>query len=576
MGERKEIKLEQAIGKLYNGGRVSFDSLIPGAGYVCKKIPGQKYHKAEDDGGFYTVPLTWETLVEVLAGFKSEGIKVDFSDEVKAALPSERPAKFAKGANVDQLARIGNAVLKPRTAPWEHQHRGFHWALYKRRAMLDMDMGTGKSKVIVDLICHLGHRGDIQRALIICPKTVSTIWPEQFEEHGWNRDIGIAMAAEGPMDKRVEAIDITSSTVDLGNVMVAIVNYDAIHRKKMAQTILALEWDLVVLDESHKVKAPGGTAARFVARIPSKRRICLTGTTMPHSPLDIYSQFRFLDPAIFGTSVDNFRNRYANVIDNYNRARNWRSEALAKKMSRLTYTVKIKDVMDLPPVVNTRARVELEKEAREFYDKLLRDAIAELEGEKITTSIILTKILRLSQITGGWVKLDERDTQSRISTAKKDALKDYIEGIDNQGISEPIVVFCQFIQDLEVVHEVAKAVGRESYELSGRKNALEFWKADDTGPILAVQIRAGGHGIDLTKARYVIYYSLGYSLGEYEQSRARIYRPGQTRTAIYHHLIARGTIDEEIYAALADKKVVVKAVAKYLEVGDQWEKQKRP
>ena len=117
------------------------------------------------------------------------------------------------------------------------------------------------------------------------------------------------------------------------------------------------------------------------------------------------------------------------------------------------------------------------------------------------------------------------------------------------------MVFARFRPDLDLIHRVAERLGRQSYEVSGAEKQLTEWKED--GGILAVQIQAGGLGLDLTEARYCVYYSLGFSLGDYQQSMARLHRPGQERKVEYSHLIAAGTVDTDIMRALDKKERVI-------------------
>ena len=130
-------------------------------------------------------------------------------------------------------------------------------------------------------------------------------------------------------------------------------------------------------------------------------------------------------------------------------------------------------------------------------------------------------------------------------------------------VTEPVVVFCRFRADLEEVRAAAAELGRPYAEVSGTTKELERWQAGDA-TILGVQIQSGGLGIDCTRAAYAFYYSLGFSLGDYEQSLARLRRPGQTRCVRYYHLVARHTVDEQVYAALRDRRVVVDAVMEKL------------
>ena len=143
-----------------------------------------------------------------------------------------------------------------------------------------------------------------------------------------------------------------------------------------------------------------------------------------------------------------------------------------------------------------------------------------------------------------------------LNTAKADSLRDYLEDIDPQ---ERVVVFCQFKHDLDSIRDVALSIGRMSFEVSGRENSLEHWKLKPGG-VLAVQIQAGAEGIDMTCANHAVYFTLPHSLALYEQSKARLYRPGQTRPVSFVHLIASGTIDELMYISLLRKRGLIDAV----------------
>jgi SNF2 family DNA or RNA helicase len=147
----------------------------------------------------------------------------------------------------------------------------------------------------------------------------------------------------------------------------------------------------------------------------------------------------------------------------------------------------------------------------------------------------------------------------RIDTSKRDMLRDTLQDIGD----EPAVVFCRFRADLDAVHEACRSLDIHSYELSGRRDDLAAWRAG-AGQVLAVQISAGGTGVDLTRARYALYYSLTFSLGEYDQSRSRIHRPGQKRPVEYIHLVTRHTVDEVIMRALEKRREVVDEIMEHM------------
>jgi SNF2 family DNA or RNA helicase len=224
--------------------------------------------------------------------------------------------------------------------------------------------------------------------------------------------------------------------------------------------------------------------------------------------------------------------------------------------------VKSDDVQQLPEAVDVVRPVVLSAYARGLYNTLKKEFVVGLGDGTVTAGNALTRLLRLQQIGSGWARQDrnvetgEEGELVQVDQAKQDVLADLLEDLTDD---EPIVVFCRFHHDLEAVHTVASALGRGSLELSGRRNELKEWQSG-AAPILAVQTQSGGVGINLVRARYCVFYSLGFSLGEYLQARKRTHRPGQTHNVTYFHLVATKTVDEDVYKALEARQDVVEAV----------------
>jgi SNF2 family DNA or RNA helicase len=335
----------------------------------------------------------------------------------------------------------------------------------------------------------------------------------------------------------------------------------------LAKVVIETKWDAIILDESHRIKSPGGKASRWLAKLaekqPQAKRLCLTGTPIPHSPLDFYGQFRFLDPLVLGTSFVGFRRRYADCDMRFpGKVKKWlRQDELAAKTDPYIWRVKIDDVLDLPESFHEVLPVPLEGKAAKYYRTLERDMTAEIEAGTVTVSNALTKLLRLQQATGGYARTDEAGTVLIDGTPSKVAvLEDRLADLSDV---EPVVVFCKFRSDLNEVGAMARRLGRTYAELSGEENQLAEWQAGNA-TIIGVQIQSGGAGIDLSRSAYCFYYSLGFSLGDYEQSLARLRRPGQTRCVRYYHLVTQGTVDEQVYAALSERRNVVDAVLQQL------------
>jgi SNF2 family DNA or RNA helicase len=441
---------------------------------------------------------------------------------------------------------------------WSHQREALDLILQHEGFMLAHDMGTGKTRTTIEALQAL----DAKRVLILCPKTVVAVWPKEFAKLGLQDWARFVVHKKGAASKKTAA-DIKNAlyqTQATGERLVVVVNYEAAWRGDLkAQLLNGCTWDVAIADESHRIKAPGGKASMFchVLARRASRRIALTGTPMPHSPLDVYAQFRFLDEAIFGTSFSRFRARYAKMggwmgheVDEYVHL-----DDLRDKFYSISHRVEADKVLDLPGLQEYERTVELEPSALRVYRQLHAKFVADVAEGTITASNVLTRLLRLAQCASGTVKTDD-GAESIVSTAKEDLLADVLDGLERD---EPVVVFCRFRTDLDAVHRVAAAAGRASKELSGRRNELQDWQ-EGHGSVLAVQIQAGGVGIDLTRARYAVYYSVNYSLGDYDQSRRRLYRPGQSRHCTYIHLLAEGTIDQDIYAALEGRRDLVQSV----------------
>jgi len=389
---------------------------------------------------------------------------------------------------------------------------------------------------------------------------VITVWPSEFDKWA-SKPIDVLPLRKGSTTQRARELNHKLELARaLNRKFAAIINYEAVWRDDLAKIILSRNWDMVVADEAHRMKQPGGRMSRFMAKLSpkAKRRVGLTGTPMPHSPMDIYAQYRFLDPGIFGTSFVRFRNRYAimggygghEILEYQN------MDELNAKFYSIAHRVSKNDVLDLPEVVHEMRSVELGPEAKRLYYELEHEFIADVGEGKITAVNVLARLLRLQQITSGFGVTEDKKILD-VDNAKHAALIDLLEDLP---LTEPVVVFCRFRHDLDRVHLAAKERGRMSYEISGRIKQLQEWTESDTGDVLAVQIQAGGLGIDLTRAAYCIYYSLGFSLGDYEQSLARLHRQGQTRSVTSISLIAKGTIDKRIYSALEKRKNVIDAI----------------
>jgi SNF2 family DNA or RNA helicase len=464
------------------------------------------------------------------------------------------------GGELPVTALEGAMVTQHVPPRWDHQQAAVDRINGGSAFGLFFDMGTGKSRVVVEVVRERRHR----TVLILAPKSACAVWPREFTKYFdpklWTGD-GILLLNKGAVKAKMEAAKAFLEARDISKRgAVVVINYESAWREPMRHFLLKRQWDLVVLDESHKIKAPGGKASMFCSllRDRARNRLCLTGTPLPHSPLDAYAQYRFLDPSIFGSNYNRFKMNYA-VWGGYEGREvvHWiNQDILASKMYSIALRVESDDVLDLPPVTDDDRVVDLEPASRKAYDNLESRFITEVEQGNVTASNVLVKLLRLSQVANGYVKVDHTGEEHQVGTEKQDALEDLLDGIGK----EPCVVFCRFTHDLRMVEAVCAKLKLGYRELSGRRSEWEAWQYDKEGQVIGVQLQAGGAGVDLTRARYCVFVSTSYSLGDYEQCRKRVHRPGQDRHTFYYHLVARGTVDETIRAALQDRREVVDAV----------------
>lgn len=488
-----------------------------------------------------------------------------------------------------------------RRPPWPHQAEAFKHANGQGGFMLAIAMGGGKSAVAIAIADSTA----AARILICCPKSVVGVWGPQLQEHSrrtWHLFAGTVQGARGQLanpsvQRRAGALQAAADdAVKLGKPFAAIVNYEAAAAAQMADALLSSDWDLIICDESHRIKAPAGKQSRFIGRLcqRSRRRdgrvLLLTGTPMPHSPLDLYGQFRALDPEILGTSNHAFKTRYGapKVLRNtrardpvylrtpagqliYEGVRKDRLDELTARVAPYIYQVsqgELDRTLHLQDPVDLHFTCDLESPARRVYEQLRRELIAELSSGVVTAANAMVCVLRLAQVSSGFAVDADTGAHHPLSCPPEKArlLDDTLQDLD---LREPVVVFARFHHDLNQIRGVCETQGRRYAELSGRDHSGLTTGATmrDDVDVLGVQPKAGGVGIDLTRARYGVFYSLDFALADYLQARKRLHRPGQQQRVTYIHLLANATVDHAIYGALKRRNEIVNAVLAHIDAG---------
>lgn len=456
--------------------------------------------------------------------------------------------------------------FKFHTSPWKHQIEALEFLYPRNFGALYTDMGSGKTKIMIDLIVNRGFK----TTLIVAPKKVCRVWPFQFTVHAPNADISVIDVSGVPVKDKAGKILSHVKESGSGHTVI-VINYDSIWREPFKKFILdKFPLDAVICDESHRIKNPGSKVSRMLQILGRrvKNRFLMTGTPLAQSPLDIYAQYRFLQPTIFGTNYNNFQGQYANMIqtqagfsmlDKKNPYKNL--EELHDKMFSCAFQVEVQQ--NLPETQDIFVDFELSPTAQKHYKELKKEGVLELKEGDVTAGNILAVITRLQQLSSGYLPVEDENGDRKmveIDNSRQEALRELLEDIPPD---EPVVIWAKYRKDIKNIRKAIHLMGRKSSELSGARDTLHNWVAGKT-TILVVQITSGAEGLDLTKARYNIYYTPTHSLAQYLQSRKRSHRPGQTRGVIYYKLRANlkkgKSIDESIYNSLDNNQEIISNV----------------
>ena len=453
--------------------------------------------------------------------------------------------------------------LPIRAAPYEHQRRAAAFALDRLSrgggAALLMEMGTGKTLTSIGIVGQLWKERRIARLLIVAPLSILGVWRDEFDKFaGYDYCLSVL---EGTAARKADTIRHMAGK----SLQVLVINYESAWRmeKELA------EWrpDMIVCDEGHKIKTHNIAASKAMHRLAAKAkyRLLLTGTVITNKPIDVFSQYKFCDPAIYGNSFYQFRNRYFDMVGfgGYTPVMKRSMEGeFTERLHSIAFRATKAECLDLPEFTDIVQRIDLEPQAMRVYRQLVRDSYAELVEGSVTVTNVLSQLLRLSQLTGGYVGNDDAGGVTQVSTAKLDALADLVDGAVADG--RKIVVIARFVPE---IHAIGKMLEKKkiryaqiSGEIRDRDEQIAAFQNDPDVPVFIGQIATAGLGITLTAASLMVFYSLDYSMGNYEQTRARIHRVGQKHPCTYIHLVAKGTVDEKVLKALQDKANLAKAL----------------
>lgn len=461
-----------------------------------------------------------------------------------------------------------------KTKPFSHQKKALTKLLkLEGRGALLMEMGTGKTKVAIDWAGLGFYNWDVRKVLVVAPLSVLSVWPRQIKQHS-SAPYRVFRLHGSTRDRvRMLQLLVHPAGADDSRITWAVINYEGLWRESAEGSVekLLQEWapDVIIYDESHRLKSHSSRQSRAAERISqvARHRLLLTGTPLTKAPLDFYGQFRAMDQKAFGgMSWFTFKFTYGvwAGLGKYKLVKYKRLPLLTKIVRRWSYRIKKSQCLDLPPKVYVDVPVTLSEREKKVYDEMAKEMIAELEEAPATAAIAAVKLIRLSQITSGFVK----DVEKRIITlgdSKLRACMDLVHDMLEEG--HKIVIFCRFTHDIEKLAEALSSDKTKFRILSGsvppkrRDSIIEEFQTDPEVKVFIAQIQAGSLGIELTAADVAIYFSMNYNAGDYWQSQDRLHRHGQNSDKVtYYRLVVPKTIDQIVFEVLEHKGKVAEYV----------------
>jgi len=457
---------------------------------------------------------------------------------------------------------------KFKTKPYKHQLTALEKSWNRETYAYFMEMGTGKTKVLIDNAAMLYDKGKINGLLIVAPKGVVGTWyNNEIPAHLPNHIENVTILWQSNITKK-QRENLESLFEVEESLHILIMNVEAFSTTKgvdFAKKFLSCHETLMAIDESTTIKNPSAKRTKSIIDLSemSKYRRIMTGSPVTKNPLDLYSQCKFLSPWLLDfTSYYAFRNRYAQmktihvqgrsiqVVDKFQNL-----GELSNQLKGFSYRVLKEDCLDLPEKIYMKRQIKLSSEQLKLYDQMKKEALAVLNGKRVTTVNALTQLMRLQQITCGHFTADDGSTQ-RIKNNRVDELMDVLEETEGKAI-----IWAHYQWDIkDIIKEIVKVHGPGSivdyYGLTPqdeRQGNIKKFQDDPKCRFIVGTPSTGGYGITLTAANTVIYYSNGYDLEKRLQSEDRAHRIGQKKSVTYVDILAEETVDAKIVKSLRKK-----------------------
>jgi SNF2 family DNA or RNA helicase len=457
---------------------------------------------------------------------------------------------------------------KFKTPPYKHQLKALEMSWNRETFAYFMEMGTGKTKVLIDNMAMLYDKGKINGALIIAPKGVVGTWyTQELPTHLVDHIEKVTVLWQANITKsQSHKLDTLFKTGEALHILIMNIEaFSTAKGAKFAQKFMLSHKTLMVIDESTTIKNPKAKRTKNILQLADRaqyRRI-LTGSPVTKNPLDLFTQCYFLDPYhLDHQSYYSFRTRYAIMKTAHIAGRSIQLVAgfkhldeLSEKLKPFSYRVLKEDCLDLPPKIYMKRVISLTEEQQKVYKQMKEEALAILNHKTVTTVNALTQLMRLQQITCGHFVADDGTTQE-IKNNRLNELMDILDEVEGKAI-----IWVHWQKDVQIIKKaLIKEYGPGSvvdyYGLTPhdqRDKNKDAFQNDSKVRYFVGTAQTGGYGLTLTAANTVIYYSNGYDLEKRIQSEDRAHRIGQKKSVTYVDILAEETVDEKIVKSLRKK-----------------------
>jgi SNF2 family DNA or RNA helicase len=459
---------------------------------------------------------------------------------------------------------------KFKTKPYEHQLDALESSWDKEVYAYFMEMGTGKSKVLLDNAAMLYDKGEINALLLIAPKGVYKNWydseiPTHMPDHV-DKKIVLWKTSDKSIKQIKKLNTLFQSGSDLRILIMNVESFSSGNGADFAYKFLSAHpKSMIAIDEATTIKTPTSNRTKNILKLSDhcKYRRILTGSPVTKSPLDLYSQCQFLDPWLLGhQSYYTFKARYSickkiqvngrqvEIVVGYRNL-----GELSDKIKSFSKRILKDDCLDLPEKSYVKHYVELTKEQRKVYEQMKKEAIAFLDGKMQSSATVMTQLMRLHQITCGHFTADD-GTIKDLPCSRLGELMSILENVEGKTI-----IWSHYTHDVRrIIKEIKRVYGDDSVvdyygatDTDARSTNIKKFQTNDKCRFFVGTTHTGGYGITLTAGSNMIYFSNGYDLEKRQQSEARIDRIGQTKKMTYIDIMTQDTIDERIVKALRNK-----------------------